>query len=106
MSNDANRPEVIPEWANMEVHPFVALLVARMESNPEEFYFYVVNPASATAKKPSSIANPKWGTYQTTIDRTKAMWNRKEKYLFNKALRDVRLSEAHMSLMATLLVNK
>jgi hypothetical protein len=43
--------------------------------------------------------------YQIT-EHTKALWNRKEKRLYNLALRKVRLEEAHIRLMDALLKEK
>ena len=92
-----------PSEAEMEVHPMVSLLVARMESNPQEFYRYdpsrgPVNTAANGGRMATHI--------NQTIEHTKALWNRKEKRLFNIALRKVRMGEAHERLMALLLADK
>jgi hypothetical protein len=82
-----------PSEANLEVHPAIELLIARMESNPEEFYKH---HNGAKASKMQTLFN-------TTFEPSKALWNRKEKRLYNLALRKVRLDEAHKRLMAALL---
>jgi hypothetical protein len=82
-----------PSEEHLEVHPAIALLIARMESNPEEFYKHY---AGAKPVKMQQLFN-------TTFEPTKNLWNRKEKRLYNLALRKVRLDEAHQRLMAALL---
>lgn len=88
-----------PSETGMEVHPAVALLIARMEAHPKEFYRY--NPANATNNNPNN------SRVQTVcgqvLEHTKSLWNRKEKRLYNMALRKVRLEEAHERLMAAIL---
>ena len=84
----------------MEVHPAVSLVIARMESHPKEFYKYDPNrPAPATMINGNRMLT----TLTQTLEHTKSLWNRKEKRLFNLALRKVRMQEAHERLMATLL---
>ncbi len=83
----------------MEVHPAIQLLIARMESNPEEFYRYRPNQ-TGTAPNPNMMAT----ICSQTLEHTKALWNRKEKRLYNMALRNVRLEEAHQRLMAAILL--
>ena len=85
----------------MEVHPLIELLVKRMESHPQEFYRYHPDQKSPTNTAPN---NNKVNTVcGQTIEHTKALWNRKEKRLYNIALRKVRLQEAHERLMRALL---
>lgn len=91
-----------PTEEHMEVHPAVSLLIARMESNPQEFYRF--DPSKLT----SQLTNPSRAMTTTNqiINDTKSLWNRKEKRLYNIALRKVRLAEAHERLMAALLTDK
>ena len=100
---DRVEPEEHPHEAHLEVHPFVELLLARMESHPEEFFFYDptknVLSVGTNSNKVLSQVNM---TYQRTI----ALWNRKEKRLYNIALRKVRMMEAERRLMAVLLADK
>lgn len=85
---------------DMEVHPAVSLIIARMESNPQEFYKYKPNfPAPQTVPNNSKMG----AVLNQTLEHTKSLWNRKEKRLYNMALRKVRMQEAHERLMATLL---
>ena len=81
-----------PSEEGMEVHPAIQLLIARMESHPEEFY----NQSGTTRSTVRSAANQ-------AIEHSKGLWNRKEKRLYNQALRKVRLEEAHQRLMQALL---
>lgn len=85
----------------LEVHPAVALLVARMESHPEEFYQY--DKKRPTMRATGHITSPRSIIFTSVLNDTRALWNRKEKRLYNAALRKVRLAEAHARLMATLL---
>lgn len=89
-----------PSEAGMVVHPMVRLLVARMESHPHEFYRYV--PGKGTMPNNNKVNV----TCGQSIEHTKSLWNRKEKRLYNMALREVRLEEAHHRLMAVLLEDK
>ena len=104
----------LPEesWSeeNLEVHPSVQLLVARMESNPEEFY---ERTAKATDSSGITIRNalptypnPAWGMHKMHIDQVKTHWNRKEKRLYNEALRKIRMEEYHQKLVAMLIEGK
>lgn len=91
-----------PSEDGLEVHPAVQLLIARMESHPQEFYRY--NPKTPTTTSPngSKVTN----AVTQALEHTKGLWNRKEKRLFNMALRKVRLEEFHVRLMAALLTEK
>ena len=86
-----------PEEAEMEVSPFVELLVARMKSNPEEFYNW--GPPPHMSPNPARTS----GGVSQLVETTKSMWNRKEKRLYNMALREVRLQEAYERLARHLL---
>ena len=88
-----------PSEEGLEVHPAIALLIARMESNPEEFYKHMSGPSSTNANRMQTLFN-------STFEPSKGLWNRKEKRLYNLAFRKVRLDEAHKRLMATILTNK
>lgn len=91
-----------PTEEHMEVHPAVSLLIARMESNPQEFYRFDPSKLTMQATNPSKVM----GTTNQIIGDTKSLWNRKEKRLYNIALRKVRMAEAHERLMAMLLAGK
>lgn len=82
-----------PAEEGMEVHPMVELLIARMESNPKDFYAGVAG--HHRSKLSAQVSH--------VLDGTKALWNRKEKRLYNIALRKVRMQEAHERLMAAIL---
>lgn len=106
MSNDVNRPKEVPEWKNLEVHPLVALVVSRMETNPQEFYVYMPNPAYATNKAVSPrMVNMKNREWEALINPSRPMWNRREKYLYNKALRKIRMDEDYEQAMKKLLAS-
>jgi len=78
----------------MEVHPVIALLLARMESHPQEFYRYSVDPrTSARSTNPNTL--PMAQATAQLLEHTKSLWNRREKRLYNMALRRVRLEEAY-----------
>lgn len=93
IDGDAERPEE----AGMEVSPFVELLVARMKSHPKEFYNWGPPPGMA----PNPAINK--ALRAQVVETTKALWNRKEKRLYNMALREVRLQEAYERLVTELL---
>lgn len=82
----------------LPVHPAIELLVARMKSNPKEFFKFDPNRSGVP-----TYPNPMLTQISTQIDHTKALWNRKEKRLFNMALREARLEELHLRLMYILL---
>jgi hypothetical protein len=84
-------PKPEESWPDdhLEVHPAMELLLARMESHPQEFY----------GKGNSS----KWTHHAGAMERSKTLWNRKEKRLFNEALRKVRMEEYHQGLMKIIL---
>ncbi len=86
-----------PEEAEMEVSPFVELLVARMKSHPKEFY----NWGPVPHMTPNPLRNQS-GLSQL-VETTKSMWNRKEKRLYNEELRRVRLQEAYERMLTQLL---
>ena len=91
-----------PSEAGLEVHPVVALLLARMESHPQEFYRYSNDPRnSPRATNPNT--SPMAQATSQMLEHTKSLWNRREKRLYNMALRKVRLEEAHMRMMRLLL---
>lgn len=104
----------LPEesWSeeNLEVHPSVQLLVARMESNPEEFYERTGKATDSSGKAirtaASSYPNPAWGMHKMHIDQVKTHWNRREKRLYNEALRKIRMEEYHQKLVAMLIEGK
>jgi len=86
--------------AGLEVHPAIQLIIARMESHPEDFF--------TNKSKPAYIAGTSTPAFHVVAsqmaEKSKALWNRKEKRLYNMALRTVRLEEAHRQLVAALLV--
>lgn len=92
-----------PAEEGLEVHPVVTLLIARMESHPKEFYRY--NP-SQSARGTTPNPHPMMQATSQLMEHTKSLWNRKEKRLYNLALRKVRLEEAHERMMRLLLENK
>lgn len=89
-----------PSEEHLEVHPAIELLIARMTSNPKEFYKYT------QANSPHNNNSKMQSLFNNTFEQTKALWNRKEKRLYNIAFRKVRLDEAHERLMAALLTDK
>lgn len=99
---DVSTLEPEKQWAHLPVHPFVSLLVSRMESHPREFFQYVV-PEDGLKRGMHIPTNPKWTEYSQMIERCRGTWNRKEKWLYNNALRAVRLQETHEILMSKLL---
>ena len=84
-----------PDEDTMEVSPFVELLLARMASHPKEFYMR--NPTNPNLPN-AAITNT-----GALVEQTKGLWNRKEKRLYNKALRDLRMQEAYERLVTQLL---
>lgn len=95
--------KLLPGDEHLDVHPFVQLLVKRMESHPTEFYRYDTtrNPLSTTITN-----NRMTTTLHPLIEQTKALWNRRERRLYAEALRAVRLEEAHQRMMAAMLSPK
>lgn len=93
-----------PSEQGLEVHPLVTLLVARMESHPQEFYVY--DPSRITTLAPMTNPSGRGNIAHRIIEPAKKLWNRKEKRLYNLALRKVRMGEAHERLMASLLADK
>lgn len=89
-----------PSEQGMEVHPAIQMILARMESDPQEFFTHKNNRPMARAQTTFAI------TASQTIEQTKSMWNRKEKRLYNQALRRVRLEEMHQRLMRALLIKQ
>lgn len=83
----------------LPVHPAIELLVARMKSNPQEFFKF-----DPSRQLMHTQPNPKLNLITTQIEHTKGLWNRKEKRLFNMALREARLEELHLRLLHILLV--
>lgn len=91
-----------PSEEDMEVHPAIQLLIARMESHPEEFYRW--NPDPRASPTNTALNNAKTNVLcAQAIEHTKSLWNRKEKRLYNLVLRKVRLAEVHSRLMRALL---
>jgi hypothetical protein len=92
-----------PSEQELEVHPAVALLIARMESHPTEFYKYAQDSKGRT----TALNNgPLVTGYNQTLEHTKSLWNRKEKRLYNIALRNIRLDEAYQRLVKLVLSDK
>ena len=87
----------MPDEEEMEVSPFVELLVARMKSHPKEFYNWGPPPHMS----PNPARNN--GGLVQLIETTKGLWNRKEKRLYNQMLREVRLQEAYERLITQIL---
>lgn len=65
------------------VHPGVALLLARMDSHPEEF-----------------TNDTRWANH---YQHQKSHWNGTEKKLFNAKMREIRMQAMHERLMKELL---
>jgi hypothetical protein len=78
---------------HLPVHDAVALIVARMASHPSEFY-------NLSGARPTSVPGVAMLRY---AEQTKAVWNQRERKLFNEALREVRMQELHEALMKQLL---
>ena len=89
----------IPDEGTMEIHPVVALILARMESHPKEFYKFDPARLNAANTNPNQMGL----RINQFLESTKSLWNREEKRLYNLALRKVRMGEAHERLMAILL---
>lgn len=89
-----------PSEASMEVHPAIQMVIARMESHPEEFFIHKPPSQNMTMRHGSLPA-----VMSQTVEQTKGMWNRKEKRLYNMALRKVRLEEAQQRFMKAMLTN-
>jgi hypothetical protein len=85
-------PQPEESWSedSLEVHPSVELLIARMESHPDEFH----DPTRGITR---------WNEHRGYIDIVKQHWNRREKQLYNEALRKIRLEEYHQKLMGLIL---
>lgn len=89
---------------DLEIHPLVQLLVARMESHPKEFYAHKRVENTHNTKKPTyATMTSEFAGY---ITRSEKFWNRAEKALYHKALRKVRMEEEHHRLMEALLADK
>lgn len=84
---------------DMEVSPFVELLVARMKSHPEEFYQWAPDAKHTLSPHPKRSI----GGMNQLIETTRALWNRKEKRMYNEALRELRMQEAYERLLHNLL---
>jgi hypothetical protein len=84
------KPEESWPDEHLEVHPAMELLLARMESNPEGFF---------TKSQSASVPVHFWAK----IDNVKTHWNRKEKRLYNEALRKIRMEEFHQEVMKSIL---
>jgi hypothetical protein len=84
----------------LPVHDFVRLLVARMESHPQEFYKY---DARSSGSNFATNTHKKHREWSTLVESTKGLWNREEKKLYNIALRHVRMDEAYKRMLASLL---
>ena len=89
---------------DLEIHPFVQLLVARMESHPHEFYASKRVGVHHTTRKPTYTMIT--SEFEGYVTRSEKFWNRAEKALYNKALRKVRMAEEHHRLMEALLADK
>jgi hypothetical protein len=85
------KPEESLPDEHLEVHPAMELLLKRMESHPEGFFI-----KSQSASVPTRF----WAT----IDSVKQHWNRKEKRLYNEALRKIRMAEFHQDVMKSILI--
>lgn len=89
---------------DLEIHPLVQLLVARMESHPKEFYAHKRVENMHNKSKP--IYTGMTSEFSGYVTRSKHFWNRAEKALYNKTLRKVRMEEEHHRLMEALLADK
>lgn len=85
------KPEESWPDEHLEVHPAMQLLLARMESHPEGFF---------TKSQSASVPTHFWAK----IDNAKTHWNRKEKRLYNEALRKIRMEEFHQDVMKSILI--
>jgi len=92
-----------PSEEGLEVHPVVTLVIARMETHPKEFYRYAPNQ---NARGTTLNAHPMVQSTSQLMEHTKSLWNRKEKRLYNIALRKVRLEEAYERMARLLLEGK
>ena len=72
------------------------LLLKRMESHPQEFYY-------TTSDHNDHKLDTRRKTHTARIDSVKQHWNRKEKRLYNEALRTLRMEEYHQALMKIIL---
>ena len=79
--------ETVEEAEPVEPHPFLALVLARMASNPEEF-------------------SPDKGQWRAMIDQSKQYLTTEEKKALKTAERDVGLAYLHKKLMKRLLADK
>jgi hypothetical protein len=84
----------------LPVHDFVRLLVARMESHPEEFYKFDAKSSGANFPPNSHKRYREWNGL---TESTRGLWNREEKRLYNIALRYVRMDEMYKRMLASLL---
>lgn len=85
-----------PSEDSMEVHPAIQMVIARMESYPEEFFTHIPPTQRVHGSLPVVMSQ--------TVETTKSLWNRKEKRLYNMALRKVRLEEAQQRFMKAMLI--
>lgn len=93
--------KVNPEtFEALPVHDFVRLLVARMESNPQEFYKFDVRSSGTNFAPNTDKRHREW---LPLVESTKGLWNREEKRLYNIAMRQVRMDEMYSRMMASLL---
>ena len=106
-------PKSEESWADdhIEVHPAVQLLLGLMESHPEQFHERVetgqrnTHPSGIPVRStiPTSQPNQQWAAHKMHIDSVTQHWNRKEKRLYNTALRNIRMEEYHQKLMGIVL---
>ena len=89
---------------DLEIHPLVRMLVARMESHPKEFYAH--RRVENSHNKSMPIYTGMTSEFMGYVTRSKQFWNRAEKALFHKALRKVRMDEECDRLMEALLTDK
>lgn len=99
-------PKPEESWPDdhLEVHPAMQLLLARMESYPEEFYERTRTRTAPLRSASTTQSNPKWREHNMHIEQVRTHWNRKEKRLYNEALRKIRLEEYHITLMKIILI--
>lgn len=89
---------------DLEIHPLVQLLVARMESHPKEFYAH--RRVGNSHNKSMPIYATMTSEFAGYVTRSEKFWNRAEKALYHKTLRKVRMEEECDRLMEALLTDK
>jgi len=92
-----------PRGKPLPVHDAIKLVVARMQSHPEEFW---TRQRTTHPNGKVTVVNRAQHPMLTYIDIAKGALNRDERKAFNQALRDVRLGEAYHAMLEHLLAEK